>query len=87
MQDNNSAVLAVYTNQGSTLPIATAAGNISPHFTGGFWTGKAPPIGYSYFPYTGVIDMETGNVLAKDNGTDLLTTSEIMSAVQQANSD
>jgi hypothetical protein len=87
LQENNSAVLAVYTNQGSTLPIATAAGNISGHFNGGFWTGKAPPIGYSYFPYPGVIDMETGNVLAKDTDTQFLTTSQIMSAVEQANSD
>lgn len=86
MQQNNAAVLAVYTQNGTTSQIASAASSISGHFNGGFWTGKAPPIAYSYWPYTGVIDMETGNVLAKDTDTQFLTTSQIMSAVQQANS-
>lgn len=43
---------------------------------------------YSFTPYSAVIDMENGKVLAKDTDTTTyLSVGQIMSAVQQANSD
>jgi hypothetical protein len=80
-------VLAVYTSGHTSVSITSAQGNISPYFDGGFWTGDKPPFFYPFTPYSAVIDMEDGKVLAMDTQSSYLSTGQILSAVQQANSD
>jgi len=80
-------VFAVYTNGGSAAPIATAHSYISPYFDGSYFTGQAPPIYYPFTPYSAVVDMEDGTVIAMDTSSVYLSTGDILSAVQQANSD
>jgi hypothetical protein len=58
--------------------------NISPYFAGTYWTGTKPPISYGFTPFTAVIDMRNGEVLAKDSQSDFLTVQDIISAVEQA---
>lgn len=77
----NGAVFAVYVNGGPPLPIADAFTNISAYFDGTYFTGTAPPISYSFFPYSAVIDMRTGEVIAKDTDTVYLTVTDILAAV------
>jgi hypothetical protein len=81
INEANGAVFAVYVNGGPPLPIADAYTNISQHFDGTYFTGTAPPISYSFFPYTAVIDMNTGEVLAMDSDSVMLTVSDILTAV------
>ena len=83
----NGTFLGVYTQSGAQAPIATAYNNIHSYFQGSYFTGKAPPISYAFTPYSAVIDMQTGEVLAMDTQTSYLSTSQIMAAVNQANSD
>ena len=80
-------VFASYTNGGYTAPISTAYSYISPYFDGSYFTGQSPPITYPFFPYSAVIDMEDGTVIAMDTSSSYLTTTQILNAVQQANSD
>jgi hypothetical protein len=77
-------VFAVYTQNGAPAPIETAFEHISPHFAGSYFTGKAPPISYGFTPYSAVIDMRSGEVIAKDNSGAYLTVQNIIDAVEQA---
>jgi hypothetical protein len=77
INDANGAVFAVYTNAGAPLPIADAFTNISAYFDGTYFTGTMPPVPISYTPYTAVIDMRTGEVIA----VDVQSVSAILSAV------
>jgi hypothetical protein len=82
INDAGGAVFAVYVNGGPPLPIAEAYTNISAHFDGTYFTGTAPPISYSYFPFSAVIDMCTGEVIARDGESGpSLTVSSILAAV------
>ena len=77
INDANGAVFAVYTNGGGPLPIADAFTNISPYFDGTYFTGTMPPVPIAYTPYTAVINMRTGEVIAAD----VQSVSAILSAV------
>jgi hypothetical protein len=77
-------VFAVYTQSHSTAPIETAFSHISPHFEGSYFTGKAPPISYSFTPYTAVVDMRNGEVIAKDQSGAYLSVQQIIAAVGEA---
>ena len=78
-------VFAVYTQNGGTAPIATAYSSISPYFSGSYFTGKNPSIYYEYWPHRLVIDLDDGSVIVKDEGTTMLSDSQIVSAVNAAN--
>jgi hypothetical protein len=77
----NGAVFAVYIAGGPPLPIADAYTNISPYFDGTYFTGTMPPISISFTPYTAVINMRTGQVIAMDTDTTYLTVPDILAAV------
>ena len=77
-------MFAVYVNGGPPLPIADAYNSISPYFDGRYFTGTAPPISYSFFPYTAVVNMRNGEVIAMDTDTSYLTVEQILAAVQEA---
>ena len=82
-------VYATYTNGSNDAPISTAASYISPYFNGSYWTGVRPPIyGSIYTPFSAVIDLETMIVLDRDvDASNYMFISDIMNAVNQANSD
>lgn len=80
-------VFASYTNGGYEAPITTAHSYISPYFDGSYFTGKSPPFSYPFFPYSAVVDMEDGTVIAMDTSSYYLSTADILAAVQEANSD
>ena len=82
INEANGAVFAVYIDGGPPLPIAEAFTYISPYFAGTYFTGTMPSISVMYTPYTAVIDMNTGEVIAKD-GDDApsLTVDAILTAV------
>ena len=82
-------VYAAYSNGSSDAPISTAASYISPYFNGSYWTGAGPPIyGSIYTPFTAVIDLETMIVIDRDvDAPNYMSTTDIMNAVNQANSD
>jgi hypothetical protein len=81
INDADGAVFAVYVNGGPPLSIADAYTYISPYFDGTYFTGTAPPISYTFFPYTAVIDMRNGEVIAKDTDAAFLTVPDILAAV------
>jgi hypothetical protein len=59
-------VLAVYLVNGSTATPAQALPHIEPHgFQNAYVTGTAPPVNFSFTPYTFMIDLEKGTVLGK----------------------
>ena len=87
INEANGVVYAVYTTGGGPAGTTTAFNSISPYFDGSYFTGTSPPIMYSYWPHTLVLDMEDGTVLGKDVDTTFLTTGQIMQYVNQANSD
>jgi hypothetical protein len=80
-------VFAAYTNGGYTMDIASAYPYISPYFDGQYFTGQSPPFYYPFVPYSAVVDMEDGTVIAMDTSTSYLSTTDILNAVQSANSD
>jgi hypothetical protein len=54
--------------------------------TPGWYVGGPPGFAFPYFPFTAVIDLNTGIVVGKDVSTsNYLTESEIISLVQTAN--
>lgn len=67
-----------------TAPIATAATHIAPYFDGGFWTGQLPPITYPFNPFTAVISMVDGHVIAMDTMEYYLNGNDIINAVTEA---
>ncbi len=81
-------VYAAYVDGSNDAPISTAASYISPYFDGSYWTGVWPQMyGTVYTPFTAVIDLETMIVIDCNVGTtDLMSTTDIMTAVNQANS-
>ena len=56
-------------------------------FETGYYVGGPPTqFSFSYFPFSAVIDLNTGELMGKDVGsTDMLTPAEILSFVQAAN--
>ena len=50
-------------------------------------TGKGPAITYMYWPHRLVVDLSDGSVIGKDEGENMLTDSQIMGFVNQANTD
>ncbi|MCK9459011.1 MAG: hypothetical protein M0R80_05175 [Proteobacteria bacterium] len=81
INDAGGAVFAVYTNGGAPMPIADAFPYISPYFAGGYFTGAMPPISIAFTPYSAVIDMRTGEVIAVDTASAYLSVSDILAAV------
>ena len=77
-------MFAVYTTGGSPNPIATAFESIGSYFDGSYFTGTSPPISYSYWPFSAVINMRNGEVIAADNDSTFLTTADIIDAVSGA---
>ena len=54
------------------------------------WYVNGPPTRFSFpfFPFSAVIDLNTGEVLGKDiSSTDYLTDADILTLVQQANAE
>ena len=58
---------------------------ISPYFQTGAATGTMPPISISFTPYSAVINMRTGQVIAMDTSSVYLSVQDILNAVNQAN--
>ena len=80
-------VFAVYTSGGGPAGTTTAYSSISPYFSGSYISGQGPNISYMYWPHRLVIDLEDGTVIGKDEGEAMLTDSQIMGFVNQANAD
>ena len=57
-------ILAIYTSYGWEADIEEAAEHIGAAFSGGYWTGRAPPVPMNVLPANAVIDMQTGVILA-----------------------
>ncbi len=66
-------MLVIYTSYAWEVPIEEAAEHIGESFTGGYWSGRPPPIPLTLFPTNGVMDMQTGILLA---GTGDIQTAE-----------
>ena len=61
---------------------------VSPYIDGRYFSGTMPPITIEYYPATAVIDMETGELLAKDlNLAQQLMPDQVLEAVEQAAAD
>jgi len=61
---------------------------VGPYIDGRYFTGTMLPITIEYYPATAVIDMETGELLAKDlNLATQLMPDQILEAVEQAAAD
>ncbi len=67
--------------------MAQIAGYLSPHFKGGFWTGKEPPGTIGALPFSAVIDMENGLVIARDTSSDYVMIDEILTLIKQVDAD
>jgi hypothetical protein len=82
----NGGVFAVYTQGGQNANIASVYSSyIAPYFDGSWHTGTRPPINYPFTPYTDVISLVDGTVLAMDTSSTYLSGTDIMNAVNQAN--
>lgn len=81
-------VFAAFTNDYLEAAISVAHFHISQYFDGSYFTGEVPEFDYDYTPYTAVIDLETAEVIAKDDGmAGFLDLDDIMYAVNQAAGD
>ena len=70
-------------NGGQDQPIEQAVEYMAPYFTGSYFTGDRLQFSYSFTPYTAVIDMRTGEVIAKDE-TGPMSVQDIIAAVESA---
>lgn len=57
---------------------------IAPYFETGGHTGTRPPISYSFTPFSAVISMRTGEVVAVDTDSTYLSVQQIVDAVNLA---
>jgi hypothetical protein len=57
---------------------------LSPHFEGSYFTGQAPPIPFTFLPFTAVVDMRSGAALAVDEHVGDLSLEQILAAVDEA---
>jgi hypothetical protein len=81
-------VFAAFTANYLAAVISVAHFHISQYFDGSYFTGEVPEFYYAYTPYTAVIDLETVEVIAKDDGVGgFLDLDDIMYAVNQAAND
>ena len=70
---------------GSTeLTPAQAFSSLSTYFDGQYFTGELPPISFPFFPFTAVVDMDDGVVIAKDTESVYLSTGDIIDACNEA---
>jgi len=58
--------------------------HLSPHFSGSYFTGQAPPFLFTFLPFTAVVDMRSGEVVVVDEFVSDLTLQEILAAVEEA---
>ena len=86
IQELNSAIYGIYTDNYQQLDIAGAAAALSQYFHGSFFTGEVQPIEIPAHPFTAVIDMEDGTLLVSEM-TGNLEGWQIIDAVEQANGD
>lgn len=49
---------------------------------GSYWTTQKPNVPHSFWPYTAVINMRDGTVIAMDTESTFLSTADIIAAVQ-----
>ena len=79
-------VFGVYTSGfGATeLTPAQAFSSLSTYFDGQYFTGELPPISFPFFPFTAVVDMDDGKVIAMDTTSVYLSTSDIITACNTA---
>jgi len=58
---------------------------IAPYFETGAATGTRPPVSYSFTPYSAVINMRNGEVIAMDvSASEYLSVQDIVDAVDSA---
>lgn len=79
-------MFGVYTSGfGSTeLTPAQAFSSLSTYFDGSYFTGELPPISFPFFPYTAVVDLDDGKVVAMDTSSSYLSTGDIIDACETA---
>jgi len=85
----NGVFLAVCTQGfGNELGIESAAEYLYDYLSGSYFTGQLPPpdAPVPQYPYTAIIDLETGEVKLVD-GTAFMTTSAILAYVEILNND
>ena len=85
----NGAIFVSESEGGADLAIETAYSTVSPLIDANYVTGRMPYFGISSIgvPLTAVVDMETGLILASEVDGPVLTTTQIVSLVEQANND
>ena len=85
----NGVFLAVCTqNFGTQLGTVAAADYLFDYLDGSYFTGMLPPADAPVpaFPFTAIIDLETGEVALKD-GSIFMTTGAILAYVEMLNND
>lgn len=72
----------------SEAPITTAYNYLSQYLQGSYFTGQLPPPDVSFpgFPFTAIIDLETGEAALVD-GTMPMSTGAIVTYVESLNND
>jgi hypothetical protein len=85
----NGAVFVSESEGGTELPIETAYSSVGSLIDANYFTGRMPWFGVSSIgvPLTAVVDMETGIILASEVDGPLLTTTQIVTLVEEANAD
>lgn len=63
---------------------AVANASLSTYFDGSYFTGELPPISFPFFPFTAVVDLDDGKVIAKDTESVYLSTGDIIDACNEA---
>ncbi len=93
VQDENGLIMGVYLYaNGDDYTNEEAAQHLQDpnHFAGtqsNYWTGIHPAFNDQHgVPFTAVIELSTGKVLATDPIPEFLTPAEVMAAVKEANS-
>jgi len=85
LETHDATFFAVYTQEGLTAPMDFVMERVGPYLDGRYFTGTMPPITIEYYPATAVIDMQTGELLAKDvNLATQLMPDQVLEAVDQA---
>lgn len=79
-------MFAVYTQNGGNASIGNVWSTyIAPYFNGSWHTGTRPPINYPFTPFSAVISLVDGTVIAMDTSSSYLSGTDIINAVNQAN--
>jgi len=78
INDAGGAIFASYTGSDMAGLAGQYVGN---YMEGSYWTNQAPPFQFGFWPYTAVINMRDGTVIAMDSDGSYLSTQDILAAI------